>query len=100
MSRTRGQALRFMAAPAGRSPGKPVVRCRSLAYDGQTHQEDTMHAYLRHLFGTATRKFTRRDAFRAGITSALFGTAKHTEAKALYQDSVYTRLLGVKPLLS
>ena len=40
---------------------------------------------------------TRRDVFRSG---ALLGAAPVTGAKSLFQESIYTRLLGVKPLLS
>jgi L-seryl-tRNA(Ser) seleniumtransferase len=52
-----------------------------------------MHRFLRQLF-------TRRDVFRASVAGSLLGAARNAESKVLFQDSVYTRLLGVRPLLS
>ena len=52
-----------------------------------------MHRFLRQLF-------TRRDVFRGGVAASLLGAARNAESKVLFQDSVYTRLLGVRPLLS
>jgi L-seryl-tRNA(Ser) seleniumtransferase len=49
-----------------------------------------MHRFLRNLF-------TRRDVLAAG---ALFGAARRAEAKPVYHDSIYTRLLGVRPLVT
>ena len=40
---------------------------------------------------------TRRDVFKSG---ALLGAAPVRGAKSLFEESIYTRLLGVKPLLS
>jgi L-seryl-tRNA(Ser) seleniumtransferase len=52
-----------------------------------------MHDFFRRLF-------TRRDVFKAGAGGALFGTTGAAEAKPAYQDSIYTRLLGVRPLVT
>lgn len=51
-----------------------------------------MHRLLRRLF-------TRRDVFKAGAAGALLSQAGSAEAK-IYQDNVYTRLLGVRPLVT
>src|SRR5688572_17990633 len=58
-----------------------------------------MHRML-SLLGAAAARITRRDIFRAGAVGAFLGPAGTSHAKTLYHDSVYTRLLGVRPLLS
>jgi L-seryl-tRNA(Ser) seleniumtransferase len=45
------------------------------------------------------RFFTRRDMFKAGAAGALLSAANPADAKT-YQDNVYTRLLGVRPLVT
>ncbi len=42
----------------------------------------------------------RRDLFGAGALAALFPGRSAAKSKPLYHDSIYTRLLGVRPLLS
>jgi uncharacterized pyridoxal phosphate-dependent enzyme len=55
---------------------------------------------LREFLGTAVSRFTRRDLMRASAAGALLGTARTADSGVLFKDNVYTRLLGVKPLLS
>ncbi|MEX2262799.1 MAG: aminotransferase class V-fold PLP-dependent enzyme [Bryobacteraceae bacterium] len=59
-----------------------------------------MHHLVRDLFQSAAAKLSRRDIFRVGGLGALFGAAPRADSRPLYQDSVYTRLLGIRPLLS
>lgn len=44
--------------------------------------------------------FSRRDLFGTGALAALAPFARASTAKPLYHDSIYTRLLDVRPLLS
>lgn len=44
--------------------------------------------------------FSRRQLFRTGTTAALAPFAWASTQRPLYQESIYTRLLGVRPLLS
>jgi L-seryl-tRNA(Ser) seleniumtransferase len=44
--------------------------------------------------------FSRRDLFGVGALAALAPLSRATEPKPLYKESIYTRLLGVRPLLS
>jgi L-seryl-tRNA(Ser) seleniumtransferase len=57
-----------------------------------------MSRSFREWFGAAAARLTRRDVFRAGAAGAL--AARGAVAKPVYQDSIYTRLLGVKPLVT
>ena len=43
---------------------------------------------------------TRRDMFKAGAIGAFFGGSRTAGAKASGGDSIYTRLLGVRPLVT
>lgn len=52
-----------------------------------------MHRLLRNLF-------TRRDVFRAGAIGAFFGGARTAQPNGVSRDNIYTRLLGVKPLVT
>jgi L-seryl-tRNA(Ser) seleniumtransferase len=52
-----------------------------------------MHRFFRNLF-------TRREVFRAGAAGALAGAGREAAARPLYRDNVYTRLLGVRPLVT
>lgn len=52
-----------------------------------------MRGILKHLF-------SRRELFGAGALTALFPHGAAARTRQLYQDSIYTRLLGVRPLLS
>jgi L-seryl-tRNA(Ser) seleniumtransferase len=44
--------------------------------------------------------FSRRELFVAGVAGLLGSAGKADAAKRLYEDSIYTRLLGVRPLLT
>ena len=50
--------------------------------------------------GILKNLFSRRQLFGTGLTATLAPFARASSPKALYQDSIYTRLLGVRPLLS
>ena len=44
--------------------------------------------------------FSRRELFGTGALAALGFSGRAAASRPLYQDSVYNRLLGVRPLLS
>ncbi|MBK9169946.1 MAG: aminotransferase class V-fold PLP-dependent enzyme [Bryobacterales bacterium] len=55
----------------------------------------------RKFFGPAASGVTRREAFGAGILATLLGRTAATAAPSRYAaDNIYSRLLGVKPLLT
>lgn len=59
-----------------------------------------MMGIMKHLFQSAAARLSRRDLFGAAALGALFPHAVSGRTKPLYHDSIYTRLLGVRPLLS
>jgi L-seryl-tRNA(Ser) seleniumtransferase len=49
----------------------------------------------------AAARWTRREVFGAGVAASLFGSGGVAQARrTMYEQSIYTRLLGVRPLLT
>jgi L-seryl-tRNA(Ser) seleniumtransferase len=59
-----------------------------------------MRGLGRQFFESAASRFTRRDLFTAGALAGLFPRRGAATGKPLYHESIYTRLLGVRPLVS
>lgn len=59
-----------------------------------------MREFVRRIFESAAARMSRRDLFGAGLVAALAPSGHAARSKPLYHESIYTRLLGVRPLLS
>src|SRR5258707_193374 len=59
-----------------------------------------MRGVLKDLFESAVARFSRREFFGVGGLAAFASGSGAATSKPLYQDSIYNRLLGVRPLLS
>ncbi len=59
-----------------------------------------MRGLVKSFFASAAARVSRRDLFGAGLMAALVPAGRAARSKPLYQDSIYARLLGVRPLLT